>query len=57
MSVKKDYQHKLEVELGEWDARIKQLDSLANKTEPENKAEYVEHIEYLKAKQQNVRRG
>lgn len=55
MSVKKDYQHKLEAELSEWDNRIKQFDTLAKKAKPEDKAEYVEHIEYLKAKQKNVR--
>ncbi len=55
MSVKKDYQHKLEVKLDEWGTRIKQLGVLVDKAKPEDKAEYVEHIEYLKAKQKNVR--
>ncbi len=56
MSVKKDYQHKLKVELGEWDDRIKKFDALAEKAKPEDKAEYVEHAEYLRAKQKNVRK-
>ncbi|MFQ5788096.1 MAG: coiled coil domain-containing protein [Thermodesulfobacteriota bacterium] len=56
MSVKKDYQHKLEVELREWDERIKRLDAMAEEAKPEDKAEYVEHAEYLKAKQENVRK-
>ncbi len=56
MSVKKDYIHKLELELSEWDNRIKQLNTLVSKAKPEDKGEYVEHIEYLKAKQKNVRK-
>lgn len=55
MSVKKDYQHKLEIELKEWDDRIKQLEALSDKAKPEDKVEYVEHIEYLRAKQKNIR--
>ncbi|MHC4182628.1 MAG: sll1863 family stress response protein [Planctomycetota bacterium] len=55
MSIKKDYLHKLEVELREWDHKIKELNVLADKAKPEDKSEYIEHIEHLKAKQKLVR--
>lgn len=56
MSVKKDYLHKLDVELNEWDNKIKQLAILAEKAKPEEKAEYIEHIEHLKSKQKIARK-
>ncbi len=56
MSVKKDYLHKLEVELSEWDNRISELTELVDKASPEDKAEAIEHIEHLKAKQTLVRK-
>lgn len=55
MSVKRDYLHKLEVELSEWDNKIEELEGLLNKAKPEAKAEHIEHIEHLKAKQKLVR--
>jgi hypothetical protein len=55
MSIKKDYLHKLEVELSEWDNKIKELNVLADKAKPEDKAEYIKHIAHLKAKQKLVR--
>ena len=55
MTVKKDYIHKLEVELSEWDSKIKELNMLAAKVNPEDKAECIEHIEHLQAKQTHVR--
>ncbi|MDR4504220.1 MAG: hypothetical protein MRK01_05415 [Candidatus Scalindua sp.] len=56
MSVKKDYLHKLEVEISEWDKKINELTVLADKAKPEDKAEAIEHIEHLKAKQDLVRK-
>ncbi len=56
MSARKDYQRKLEVELSEWDDRIKKLDALTEKAKPEDKAEYIEHVEHLKARQKNARK-
>ena len=56
MSVKKDYIHKLEIELSEWDNKLKELNTLADKANPEDKAECIEHIEHLKAKQTHVRK-
>jgi len=51
MSVRKDYLHKLDVELSEWDGKIKKLEAQVEKATPEDKAEYIEHIEHLKNKQ------
>ncbi len=56
MSIKKDYLHKLEVELNEWDNKIKELTDLTEKAKPEEKSEYTEHIEHLKSKQKIARK-
>ncbi|GJQ60727.1 MAG: hypothetical protein D8M57_16670 [Candidatus Scalindua sp. AMX11] len=56
MSVKKDYLHKLEVELSDWDNKINELTVLADKAKPEDKAEFIGHIEHLKVKQNLVRK-
>lgn len=56
MSVKKDYLHKLEGEIREWDKKINELTVLVTKANPEDKAEFIEHIEHLKAKQNLVRK-
>jgi len=56
MSVKKDYLHKLEVELREWDGKINELESRVEKATLEDKVEYIEHIERLKTKQKLARK-
>ena len=56
MSVKKDYLHKLEVELSEWDGKINELETQVEKATPEDKVEYIEHIERLKTKQKLARK-
>ena len=56
MSVKKDYLHKLEVELSEWDGKINELETQVGKATPEDKVEYIEHIERLKTKQKLARK-
>ena len=56
MSVKKDYLHKLEVELNEWDGKINELETKVEKATPEDKVEYIEHIEHLKTKQKLARK-
>jgi chromatin segregation and condensation protein Rec8/ScpA/Scc1 (kleisin family) len=55
MSVKKDYLHKLEAELSEWDDKINKLEAQAEKATPEDKVEYIDHIERLKTKQNLAR--
>jgi chromatin segregation and condensation protein Rec8/ScpA/Scc1 (kleisin family) len=55
MSVKKDYLHKLEAELSEWDDKINKLEAQAEKATPEDKVEYIDHIERLKTKQKLAR--
>ena len=56
MSVKKDYLHKLEVELIEWDDKISKLEAQVENATPEDKVEYIEHIERLKTKQKLARK-
>ncbi len=56
MSVKQDYLHKLEVELSEWDGKINELETKVEKATPEDKVEYIEHIEHLKTKQKLARK-
>ena len=56
MSVKKDYLHKLEVELIEWDDKISKLEAQVKNATPEDKVEYIEHIERLKTKQKLARK-
>ena len=56
MSVKKDYLHKLEDELREWDGKINELETRVEKATPEDKVEYIEHIERLKTKQKLARK-
>ena len=55
MSVKKDYLHKLDVELNEWEDKIKKLETQVEKATPEEKVEYIDHIERLKTKQKLAR--
>ncbi len=55
MSVKKDYLRKLDVELNEWDDKISKLEAQAEKATPEEKVEYIDHIERLKTKQKLAR--
>ena len=56
MSVKKDYLHKLEDELREWDDKISKLEARIEKATPEDKVEYIDHIERLKTKQKLARK-
>jgi archaellum component FlaC len=56
MSVKKDYLHKLDVELNEWEDKIKDLEALVEKATPEDKVEIIDHIERLKTKQKIARK-
>lgn len=56
MSVKKDYLRKLEVELSEWDDKISKLEALVEKATPEEKVEYIDHIERLKTRQKLARK-
>ena len=55
MSVKKDYLQKLDVELNEWEDKIKKLENQVEKATPEEKVEYIDHIERLKTKQKLAR--
>ena len=55
MSVRKDYLHKLDVELNEWEDKIKKLEAQVEKATPEEKVEYIDHIERLKTKQKLAR--
>jgi chromatin segregation and condensation protein Rec8/ScpA/Scc1 (kleisin family) len=55
MSVKKDYLHKLDVQLNEWEDKIDKLEAQIEKATPEEKVEYVDHIERLKTKQKLAR--
>ena len=50
MSVKKDYLHKLDVELEEWDDKISKLEAQVEKATPEERVELTDHIERLKTK-------
>ncbi len=56
MSARKDYLHKLDLELKEWDAKIKDLEVQVEKAASEKKLEYIEHIEHLKTKQKLARK-
>ncbi len=56
MSVKKDYLHKLEEELREWDDKINKLEDRIEKATPEDKVEYIDHFERLKTKQKLARK-
>ncbi len=56
MSVRKDYLHKLEAELSEWDEKIKKLEVRVVDATPEDKVEYIDHIERLKTKQKLARK-
>jgi chromatin segregation and condensation protein Rec8/ScpA/Scc1 (kleisin family) len=56
MSVKKDYLHKLEVELSEWDDKINKLEAQVKGATPEDRVEYIDHIERLKTKQKLARK-
>ena len=56
MSVKKDYLHKLEVELSEWDDKINKLEAQVEGATPEDMVEYIDHIERLKTKQKLARK-
>jgi chromatin segregation and condensation protein Rec8/ScpA/Scc1 (kleisin family) len=56
MSVKKDYLHKLDCELREWDDKISKLEAQIEKATPEDKVEYIDHIERLKTKQKLARK-
>ena len=56
MSARRDYLHKLEVELSKWDDKIKRFEIQAQKATPENKLEYIEHITHLKSKQKVARK-
>jgi chromatin segregation and condensation protein Rec8/ScpA/Scc1 (kleisin family) len=55
MSVRKDYLRKLDVELNEWDDKINKLEARFEKATPEEKVEYIDHIERLKTKQKLAR--
>ena len=55
MSVRKDYLRKLDVELNEWDDKINKLEAQVEKATPEEKVEFVDHIERLKTKQKLAR--
>ncbi len=56
MSVRKDYLHKLDVELEEWDNKINKLEARVEKATPEEKVELTDHIERLKTKQKLARK-
>ncbi len=56
MSVKRDYLLKLDVELNEWEDKINKLEAQVEKATPEEKVEYIEHIERLKTKQKLARK-
>ena len=55
MSVKKDYLRKLDVQLNEWEDKIDKLEAQIEKATPEEKVEYVDHIERLRTKQKLAR--
>jgi predicted nuclease with TOPRIM domain len=55
MSVRKDYLHKLDAELNEWEDKIKTLEAQVEKATPEEKVEFIDHIERLKTKQKLAR--
>ncbi|MDP6924949.1 MAG: hypothetical protein QGI94_09215 [Candidatus Scalindua sp.] len=48
--------NKLEVELSEWDDKIKRFEIQAQKATLENKLEYIEHVAHLKSKQKIARK-
>ncbi len=54
MSVKRDYLLKLDVELNEWEDKINKLEAQIEKATPEDKVEYVDHIERLKTSQKKA---
>ncbi len=56
MSVKRNYLLKLDVELNEWEGKINKLEAQVEKATPEEKVEYIEHIERLKTKQKLARK-
>ncbi len=56
MSVRKDYLHKLDVELSEWEDKIKKFEARVEKATPEEKVELIDHIERLKTKQKLARK-
>ncbi|MDZ7754116.1 MAG: coiled coil domain-containing protein [Gammaproteobacteria bacterium] len=55
MESKKAYQERMEAELREWQARIDVLKAKADKAQADQKLEYQEEIESVRAKQQQVR--
>jgi len=56
MSARKDYLRKLDEELSAWDDKIKKLETQVDKATPEDKVEYIDHIERLKTKQKLARK-
>ncbi|MCF4007857.1 hypothetical protein [Rheinheimera sp. UJ63] len=52
MTIKENYQHKLETQLDEWSIQIDKLKAKASKVEAESQLEYYKQIEKLRELQQ-----
>ena len=52
MSLKEEYQNKIEAQLNEWKAEIEKLKAKADQAEAETKIKLYEQIEGLRVKQQ-----